>query len=235
MAPRTPQIPEHLRNLARGRVAKREELTLLEGNPNQGDVEMVARSLLRFGQKTPIVLSPEGVVVKGNTTTQAADLLVAGGLDGLDPLPEWNELWVIDDAEEDVSEQLAYALADNRTARAGEDDPGLLLAMLERIDDHHGIGYEPDDIADLRAAMQEDDGSRFGATGVTEGEPAYADLVDDYTAKGIRSLVLDFPLADFEWIVEHADAVRRELGVETNAGLFLALLRAHVEAKAASA
>jgi len=234
MAPRTPQPPEHLRNLARGRVAKREELTLLEGNPNQGDVEMVARSLLRFGQKTPIVLSPEGVVVKGNTTTQAADLLASGGLDGLDPLPEWNELWVIDDEEEDVGEQLAYALADNRTARAGEDDPALLLAMLDRIPEREGIGYDADDIADLRAALQEDD-SRFGATGVTEGEPAYADLVDDYTAKGIRSLVLDFPLADFEWIVEHADDVRRELGVETNAGLFLALLRAHVEAKAASA
>ncbi len=40
---------------------------------------------------------------------------------------------------------------------------------------------------------------------------------------------MDFPLSDFEYIVEHADAVRREFGVETNAGLFLALLRAHVD------
>lgn len=176
MAPRTPQPPEHLRNLARGRVAKREELTLLEGNPNQGDVEMVARSLLRFGQKTPIVLSPEGVVVKGNTTTQAADLLASGGLDGLDPLPEWNELWVIDDEEEDVGEQLAYALADNRTARAGEDDPALLLAMLDRIPERDGIGYDADDIADLRAALQENGDDYWGGDGVHDDEPSFPEL-----------------------------------------------------------
>lgn len=217
-------VPAHLRNVERGRVAARADLTLLEGNPNHGDVAAVAGSLRRFGQKTPIVVTPEGVVVKGNTTVQAADLLVGEGL------AEWAELWVVDDEEEDVSEQLAYALADNRTARLGEDDPAELLAMWERIDDHTGIGYDSGDIADLRAALEED-GSRYGATGVTEDEPSFSDLVDDYASKGIRSLVMDFPLADFEYIVEHVDDVRRAHGVETNAGLFLALVRQAVEAQ----
>lgn len=216
-------VPAHLRNVERGRVAARSDLTLLEGNPNHGDVEAVAGSLRRFGQKTPIVVNPEGVIVKGNTTAQAADLLVAEGL------AEWAELWVVDDDEEDVAEQLAYALADNRTARLGEDDPAELLAMWARIDDHTGIGYAADDIADLRAALEEKDSRWVG--GVTDDEPALADLVDDYAAKGIRSLVMDFPLADFEYIVEHVDDVRRAHGVETNAGLFLALVRQAVEAQ----
>jgi len=224
MASRTTPPPAHLANVARGRVAPRSELTLLEGNPNHGDVEAVAGSLLRFGQKTPIVVTPDGVIVKGNTTAQAADLLVEQGHG------EWVELWVIDDEESDVGEQLAYALADNRTARLGEDDPAELLAMWERIDDHTGIGYAPDDIADLRASLEESDGY-WGGGGVHDDEPSFSDLVDDYASKGIRSLVMDFPLDDFEYIVEHVDEVRRAHGVETNAALFLALVRQAVEAQ----
>lgn len=48
MAPRTP--PAHLANLANGRVAPRSELTLLEGNPNHGDVEAVAGSLRTWAE-----------------------------------------------------------------------------------------------------------------------------------------------------------------------------------------
>jgi len=227
MAPRTKTPPAHLTNMARGRVAPLADLTLLEGNPNQGDVHAVARSLRRFGQKTPIVLTPDGVVVKGNTTTAAARLLLAGGLDGDEPRPEWADVWVVDDPEEAAAEQIAYALADNRTGRLGEDDPELLLQMLGRVDDLDGLGYDDDDLADLRALGEEKLG-QYGDNGSVDDAKSFDDQLDDYGAKAVRSLVFDLQIPVFAWFVEQAPKARTDLQVHTNADLLIALLAEHL-------
>ena len=93
----------------------------LEGNPRKGDVDAVAASLARFGQRKPIVARrDDGTIIAGNHTWQAAKKL------------GWQEIAVAFVGDDDVTAQ-AYALADNRTAELGSYDEELLLQMIQDI------------------------------------------------------------------------------------------------------
>ena len=109
-------INENLRSLA----VDITTLQLLPGNPRQGDVDAVARSLERFSQMKPIVARRDGTVIAGNHALRAARML------------GWKEIAVVySDASDEESK--AYALADNRTSELGENDPELLRIMVEEI------------------------------------------------------------------------------------------------------
>lgn len=95
-------------------------LQLLPGNPRRGDVDAVARSLERFGQRKPIVARRDGTVVAGNHTLQAVQRL---------GWPEIAVVWVDDD---DATAK-AFALADNRTAELGGYDDEALAAMVSEV------------------------------------------------------------------------------------------------------
>lgn len=98
-----------------------ESLKGLEGNPRKGDVDAVAASLARFGQRKPIVArKDDGTIIAGNHTWQAAKKL------------GWKEIAVAFVGDDDVTAQ-AYALADNRTAELGSYDEELLLQMIQEI------------------------------------------------------------------------------------------------------
>ena len=91
------------------------------GNPRKGDVDAVAASLARFGQRKPIVARrDDGTIIAGNHTWQAAKKL------------GWKEIAVAFVGDDDVTAQ-AYALADNRTAELGSYDEELLLQMIQDI------------------------------------------------------------------------------------------------------
>jgi len=93
----------------------------LDGNPRKGDVDAVAASLARFGQRKPIVArKDDGTIIAGNHTWQAAKKL------------GWKEIAVAFVGDDDVTAQ-AYALADNRTAELGSYDDELLLQMIQEI------------------------------------------------------------------------------------------------------
>lgn len=119
------------------------DLVLLPGNPRRGDVDAVARSLTRFGQRKPIVVNDDGVIIAGNHTFQAA--LQCG----------WSHIAVIDASDLDGAEQRAYALADNRLSDLAEYDDGLLLEALLEHDDLSGLGYSNADLDELRARVNE--------------------------------------------------------------------------------
>lgn len=95
-------------------------LRLLEGNPRVGDVDAVAASLARFGQRKPIVARSDGTVVAGNHTLQAARSLF------------WDEIAVVYVDDDDATAK-AYALADNRTAELGGYDDEALRAMVLEV------------------------------------------------------------------------------------------------------
>lgn len=98
-----------------------ESLKGLDGNPRKGDVDAVAASLARFGQRKPIVArKDDGTIIAGNHTWQAAKKL------------GWQEIAVAFVGDDDVTAQ-AYALADNRTAELGSYDDELLLQMIQEI------------------------------------------------------------------------------------------------------
>lgn len=86
------------------------------------NLEAIKGSLARFGQQKPIVVTPDGVVIAGNGTLQAARAL---GWDTIDV--------VVTDLE--GVDRVAFGLADNRTAELAEWDDGVLSKLLEELRD----------------------------------------------------------------------------------------------------
>lgn len=98
------------------------DLVLLPGNPRRGDVEAVAESLRRFGQRKPIVVNEDDIIIAGNHTYQAAVLL------------GWTEMAVVDISDLTPTEQAAYALADNKLSDLAHYDP---VALRDAVDAVH--------------------------------------------------------------------------------------------------
>lgn len=108
-----------------------DSLQALPGNPRRGDVDAVATSLSRFGQRKPIVVRrDDGTIIAGNHTWQAAKKL------------GWLEIAVAYVGDDDVTAQ-AYALADNRTAELGDYDDQLLKALIDSV-----AGVDPELLKD---------------------------------------------------------------------------------------
>lgn len=112
-----------------------ENLRHWEKNPRKGNVEAVAKSLARFGQRKPIVASRKtGEVIAGNHTLAAARHL------------GWKQIAVVwvDDDEQTAT---AFALADNRTQDLGFYDEELLDELIESIKEQDlliATGYTED-------------------------------------------------------------------------------------------
>ncbi|MBU6346274.1 MAG: ParB N-terminal domain-containing protein, partial [Cyanobacteria bacterium REEB494] len=93
----------------------------LPGNPRIGDVDAVAASLEKFGQRKPIVVrKDDGTIIAGNHTWQAAKKL------------GWKEIAVAYVGDDDTTAQ-AYALADNRTAELGSYDEQALKDLIDKV------------------------------------------------------------------------------------------------------
>jgi ParB-like chromosome segregation protein Spo0J len=98
-----------------------EDLTLDPNNArkhNKKNLEAIAKSLQQFGQRKPIVITQDNVVVAGNGTLEAAKSI------GCVRVPaDWNEETI-----------KAYALTDNRTAEMAAWDSTILLDQLRELD-----------------------------------------------------------------------------------------------------
>jgi hypothetical protein len=105
-------------------------------NPRRGNVEAIARSLAKFGQRRPIVVRKStNEVIAGNHTLQAAQQL------------GWKQIavvWVQDDDQTAT----AFALADNRTQDLGFYDEDLLEELINSIQEQDlflATGYSEDE------------------------------------------------------------------------------------------
>ncbi len=100
------------------------------------NINAIAGSLSRFGQRKPIVVSGNNVIVAGNGTVAAAKSL------------GWSEVQIVRVPADWTAEQItAYALADNRTAELAEWDFKILADQLLELDavgwDISEFGFEP--------------------------------------------------------------------------------------------
>jgi len=97
------------------------EPQLLEGNPRVGDIDSVAKSLNRFGQRKAIIVQRSSKqVIAGNHTLQAARRL------------GWTQIAVLW-TDDDEATAKAFALADNRTAELGTYDDDALAEMIADV------------------------------------------------------------------------------------------------------
>lgn len=114
-------------------------LHLDEGNARLHDrknLEALMGSLRQFGQRKPIVITDDNVVVAGNGTLTAARML------------DWTHLDVVKVPEDWTEEKImAYALADNRTAELATWDSEILALQLLELQefsvDIGEFGFEP--------------------------------------------------------------------------------------------
>ena len=88
----------------------------------QRNLEAIKSSLQRFGQQKPIVISPDGMVVAGNGTLEAARQL------------GWESISVVRTSLAG-QERTAFAIADNRSAELAAWDPDALESALSTLDD----------------------------------------------------------------------------------------------------
>jgi len=128
-----------------------DDLELLPGNPRVGDVDAVAASLRRFGQRKPIVANTAGVVIAGNHTLQAARQL------------GWTHIAVVRVDDDDATAK-AFALADNRTAELGGYDDQALADMVRDVMDEDlrllaDTGWAGEDLEALLATVPRADPS----------------------------------------------------------------------------
>ena len=177
------------------------------------NVEAVAASLERFGQRKPIVVH-RGVVIAGNATLAAA---ISLGWDRLATvaLPEdWTE-----------AEAKAFAIADNRTSDLATWDYEDLVASLGGIADEdlvRAAGFTPDEMDDLVARLQE--GATDDPTGM-RSTPSLGDYADRYADRATRLLVCELPNATYVWLTDRLRDLRAEWELTSNADAIVALVR----------
>ena len=106
------------------------------------NIEDIAASLQRFGQRTPVVLRQDGVVIKGNGTVLAARSL------------GWDKINAVR-CELVGVEAKAYAIADNRTAEFAEWDNERLADILSEITDLSGTGFSQAELDELLESVLE--------------------------------------------------------------------------------
>lgn len=104
------------------------------------NIEAIKRSLERFGQQKPVVVSSDGLVVAGNGTVEAAHDL------------GWTHVAVVR-TKLSAKEARAYAVADNRTTDLSEWNEEALVDTIQELEEDRdlidAIGFDDNEIARL--------------------------------------------------------------------------------------
>jgi ParB-like chromosome segregation protein Spo0J len=169
----------------------------------EANVAAIARSLERFGQQRPLVIRPDGTVIAGNGTLEAARSL------------GWRSLWVQEFTGTDA-EARAFAIADNRTAELAAWNAELLYDQLTDLGDlAAAAGFTSADLDDLAAQLEEEV--------ELPGEPEAPSDPDRYALRATRLVILEYPSELYVWVVGRLDEERARLGVDSNAAALVAI------------
>lgn len=117
------------------------------------NINAICDSLKLFGQRKPVVITKDNVVVAGNGTVEAAQKIGWKGVSVVYIPEDWND--------EKIK---AYALADNKTAELAEWNTDILLMQLSEL------GENAWDISKLGFEMPEIKEEDFDTTPQTIGE-----------------------------------------------------------------
>jgi len=176
-------------------------LTLHPKNVRQGDVGAIVESLNLHGQYRPIVAQKStGYILAGNHTWKAAQAL------------GWKEISVTYiDVDDDQAARIL--LVDNRANDLATYDDGALASLLQELAssdlEFEGTGFDGDDLDDLLFRLE-------GSIGTLEAGTSASERTADFEARGIRSVVLPYPEAQYEAAIALLAQLRAFTGTDNN-------------------
>jgi hypothetical protein len=193
---------------------------------SEAQIKAIAKSLEEFGQQRPLVVDKNNVVYAGNGTLQAAQSL------------NWEKISVVVLPFDDPIKCRAFAIADNRTSDLSSWDNAELVKSLEEINNANlldTVGYSSYDVDDLKALLSEMEAVALYNSGIFEDtdsseenvayEKTMMDKKTDYMNRAIRSIMLEYPLEQFAWVINILTKFRVEKDVQSNADALLLLLK----------
>lgn len=212
-------------------------------NVKAHDIPLTSASIGRFGLiETPVLDERTGRLVAGHGRVEALQEAAIGGGDPPDGVTvdrktgKWMVPVLTGWASADDNEAQAAAIALNRIGEKAGWEPLALAEQLEAlagVTDLTGLGFDPGDIDDLIASIQEGslqfdaDHQGYSTDAAFSGaqrEPSFEERAQLYRDKVIRSLVLDYSLDEFELVARQAAEARTKLGLDSNAAVFARLL-----------
>lgn len=208
-------------------------------NPKKHDTDLMTQSVDRFGFVEPIVVDQRtGYLISGHGRTETLMALEeAGGPppDGVrvDPATgRWLVPVVVGWKSKNDLDAEAALIALNRTTELGGWSDDSLLGLLEDLSENEGgldgVGFDVDDLDDLRASLDElamEPGEvhwKDNERGVKPDERSYDEFLERYAAKAVRSILLDYKLPVYSWVVDHLDELRE--ASEPNSAVILRLI-----------
>lgn len=164
------------------------------------NLDVIAASLKKFGQRKPIVVH-NGTVIAGNGTLEAAKSL------------GWTEIEIALSPEDwDSTTAKAYALADNRSGELAEWDNEILLRSLLEINEAGLLaasGYVEDEVKTLakenedKLSNEENRGDLLSLLNVAYGEPAHVVAKGEVYEIGKHILVIVDVLKDWKQYISY--------------------------------
>jgi site-specific DNA-methyltransferase (adenine-specific) len=155
------------------------DLTPDPANARQHDeknLKAIQGSLKEFGQRKPIVINQDGVIVAGNGTVEAAKRLGWLKIDAVRVPGDWTP-----------EQTKAFALADNRTAELAAWSPEVLASQLVELEaagfEIEEFGFEKIEVAEQPRDIVEDE--------VPESAPQRSSLGDVWQLGNHRLMVGD--------------------------------------------
>jgi DNA modification methylase len=129
-----------------------EKLTFDPANARKhsdANLAAIAGSLKEFGQRKPIVITFDNVIVAGNGTVEAAKFLGLTDVDVVRVPKDWG-----------ADQVKAFALADNRSAELAEWNPEVLSAQLLELEqagfDIEALGFDVKEVKTLDDVVQDE-------------------------------------------------------------------------------
>lgn len=111
---------------------------------DERNLAAIRASFERFGQRLPIVVQRQGMVVRAGNGRLAAAKQIG-----------WTHLAAVVVDENDV-EAVSFALADNRTAELAAWDDQALATLLQSLPTEARIGFDDSDLSNLLRSLGND-------------------------------------------------------------------------------
>ena len=173
---------------------------------DQRSIETLIESYGEFGQRKPVVVRREDMIVEAGNGTLAAFKALG-----------WKAIAaVVCDDSESVAKR--FALVDNRSAQLAEFDEDLLKQMLEEIASEGGnltsLGWTEEEIEELLAEAEEGEGAELRYDDDDRGLTPEEQL-SEFEAAAFRQIVLTVGLEDHVRVVRQLDGLMKRHGLNS--------------------